>query len=176
MAFVDGGYLRGLCRVLRCDCTNFSSLYDLLRRKFNSIPKNQFRGDIIRIYYYDAIVDDEHPEHGRQRKYFDSIADNSQFCTIRLGKLVDSSNKGFKQKGVDILMSVDAITKAYLDQYDVGIFLMGDADFKPLIEAVKDVGKKTLCLYYPTNSSRELTRIFDMRETLDLNEIRLFMA
>ena len=67
-------------------------------------------------------------------------------------------------------MSVDAITKAYLDQYDVGIFLMGDADFKPLIEAVKDVGKKTMCLYYPENAAKELTRTFDMRQTLDLQE------
>lgn len=130
---------------------------------------------MIRIYYYDAIVDAGHADYERQRKYFDSIADQHPFYTVKLGNLVESSNKGFKQKGVDILMSVDAITKAYTDQYDVGIFLMGDRDFIPLIEAVKDSGKKTMCMYYPANSSNDLIRTFDMRDALDQNNIKLLV-
>src|SRR3990170_2108607 len=75
-------------------------------------------------------------------------------------------------RGLKSASPIKKIPTSYLDQYDVGIFLMGDADFKPLIEAVKDVGKKTMCISYPENSAKELTRTFDMRETLTLNEIK----
>ncbi len=180
MAFIDGGYLRKLCRDY-CDgkdCTGFDIIYHFVHTNFDSykidrVWDNRFRGDIIRMYFYDAKVSSNDPNFSEQEKYFDSIADNYPFITVRLGKLV-KSNKGFKQKGVDILMSIDALTKAYLDQYDVGIFVMGDADFKPLIEAVKDIGKKTMCIYYPPSSAKELTRVFDMRVPLNLEDIELF--
>ncbi len=185
MVFIDGAYLRKLCMDY-CkgedgegkDCTGFDVLYHFVQTTFDSykisrLRGNPFRGDIIRMYYYDAIVDNKHPEYEKQKKYFDSILDNYPFYTVRLGKL-ESSDKKPKQKGVDILMSVDALTKAYLDQYDVGIFVMGDADFKPLIEAVKDTGKKTMGIYYPQNSAKDLTRVFDMRAPLDKEIIGLF--
>ena len=180
MGFVDGGYLRKLCKDYwdGKECTGFDILYHFIHTTFDNyktdrVRDNVFRGDIIRIYFYDAKVDSNHPDFIKQEKYFDFIADNYPFFTVRLGKLV-KSNKGYKQKGVDILMSIDAITKAYLDQYDVGVFVMGDADFKPLIEAVKDIGKKTMCIYYPPSSAKELTRVFDMRAPLDIEDIGLF--
>ena len=49
----------------------------------------------------------------------------------------------FRQKGVDILMAIDVLTMAYLDYCESGFFVLGDRDFKPLIDAVKDSGKKT---------------------------------
>ena len=71
------------------------------------------------------------------------------------------------------MMAVDAITKAYENHYDVGMFLIGDGDFKPMIEAVKDAGKKTMGIYYPANSSQDLLRIFDMRYALGKGDLEL---
>src|SRR5208283_6158786 len=92
-----------------------------------------------------------------------------------LGKLIKSSNKGFKQKGVDILISVDAVSKAYQNHYDTGVFLMGDADFIPLIEGVKDAGKKTMLVYHEGNTSKILINTFDLRMTIADKDFKLFV-
>jgi len=47
------------------------------------------------------------------------------------------------------------------------MFMMGDGDFVPLIEAVKDAGKKTIIVYYPPNCSKDLIRCCDMRISFD---------
>jgi uncharacterized LabA/DUF88 family protein len=148
MVFIDGGYFRELCKQ-HCgnDNINFENLLGLLVQGFDNHPNNRFQANLIRAYYYDAIVDKNEPEYDAQKKYFDAVFENYPY-TIRLGRLVKSSDKGFKQKGVDILMAVDAIGKAYQNHYDTGIFLLGDADFIPLIEGVKDAGKKTMLVYH----------------------------
>jgi len=175
IVFIDGGYFRELCRQ-QCgnDNINFENLLGLLVQGFDSHPNNRFQANLIRAYYYDAIVDENDPDYNIQRKYFDAIPENYPY-TIRLGKLVKSSNKGFKQKGVDILMSVDAIAKAYQNHYDTGIFLLGDADFIPLIEGVKNAGKKTMLVYHKANSSKELVNTFDMRSFLEERTLKMCM-
>jgi uncharacterized LabA/DUF88 family protein len=72
-------------------------------------------------------------------------------------------------------MSVDAIAKAYQNHYDTGIFLLGDADFIPLIEGVKDAGKKTMLVYHKANSSIELIKTFDMHSFLEETTLRICM-
>ena len=163
MVFVDGGYLRELCKkYYKHDNIDFEALYHGLIRNFNDYEFNLFQADLIRIYYYDAIVEEGHSDYKAQREYFDDIEGEFSY-TVRLGRLVKSSKKKFKQKGVDILMAIDALTKAYQDHYDTGIFFVGDRDFLPLIEAVKDAGKKTLCYWHTPDSSIDLIRCFDHR-------------
>lgn len=174
MVFIDGGWLREICdryakkknTLLINPKASFSHLAWAFKRMFNTFGENPFRADLIRIYYYDAIVDEKHPEFESQRKYFDAI--EAQYAyTVRLRKLVQSSKSRFKQKGVDVMMSIDALTKAYRDQYDTGMFMAGDGDFVPLIEAIKDAGKKTMCIYYPANTSDDLYKCSDMRISFD---------
>lgn len=83
--------------------------------------------------------------------------------TVRFGELVKSSKEEPRQKGVDILMAIDALTKAYQNHYDTGMFLIGDRDFIPLIQAVKDTGKKTIGIYCDAHCSKELMNVFDMK-------------
>jgi uncharacterized LabA/DUF88 family protein len=168
MIFIDGGYLRELCKdFFGHDNIDFKKLRLGLIQRFNNLSNYPFQANLIRIYYYDAIVDKEHSDYETQRKYF-GLIDKELFYTVRLGDLVQSSKKRFKQKGVDILMAIDALAKAYENQYDLGIFIAGDRDFVPLVKAVKDAGKKTLCLAHIRNSWSELLSTFDMR--LPLNE------
>lgn len=171
MAFIDGAYLRSLCKKLfGHDKIDFMKIGSKLREAFQICLMSQFQIDLVRIYYYDAIVEATHPNYNDQKKYFDLIYEAPLF-SVRLGSIVESSKGGFRQKGVDILMATDILTKAYRNQYDVGIFLMGDRDFVPLIEAVNDAGKKTICVYYPPNTSDELLKTFDMSMGLGKSEI-----
>lgn len=165
MVFIDGGYLRETCKKrYGHDNIEFGRLSLGFIRFFNAYPLNPFKADLIRIYYYDAIADKKHHDYESQKAYFDSIEDESKY-TVRLGESIESP-KGLKQKGVDTLMAIDAITKAYTDQYNTGIFFMGDRDFVPLIRAVKEAGKKTMGVYCETNAAKELIRAFDMRVNL----------
>jgi len=172
MVFVDGGYLRGLCKKYwGHDNMDWGRLSWSFIRMFNTYGTNPFNANLIRIYYYDAIVPETNKNYITQKKYFEAIDGNYAY-TIRLGKLIKSSKKGFKQKGVDILMAIDAISKAYQNQYETGMFMMGDGDFKPLIEAVKQVGKKTIGVYHQPTCSQELARSFDMRIYFDEKAIK----
>lgn len=174
MVFIDGGYMWDLCKE-HCGheswVINFDEWVKQFIHVFNNLEGNPFQANLIRIYYYDAIVKEGHPDYKAQREYFDHI-EGRRYYTVRLGKLVESSKrKKRKQKGVDVLMAIDALTKAYQDQYDIGVFMMGDGDFLPLIEAVKDAGKKTLLVYHEKNTSIDLKRCFDWRIGFDKENI-----
>lgn len=172
MVFIDGGYLRELCKkYFGHDNIDFREFRSQLIENFNKYDVNPFQADLIRIYYYDAIVEEGHPKYKAHREYFDDIEDRYSF-TVRLGRLVKSSKKKFKQKGVDILMAIDALTKAYQDHYDTGFFLVGDRDFLPLIEAVKDAGKKTFCISHVPACSLDLMRCFDYRISFDKEDMK----
>jgi uncharacterized LabA/DUF88 family protein len=46
-----------------------------------------------------------------------------------------------KAKGVDIALSKDLLSHAYMDNYDVAVLIAGDGDYVPLLEEVKRLGK-----------------------------------
>ena len=50
--------------------------------------------------------------------------------------------RGTKGKGVDIQLTVDVLTHAYRDNYDILYLISGDGDFKPLIEEAMRAGKQ----------------------------------
>ena len=175
MAFVDGAYLRKLCEEFGGhDNIKWSKLSWTFIRMFNTYGTNPFNANLIRIYYYDAIVPKTHRYYDGQNKYFKRIEGNYAF-TVRLGKLVKSPRGKGRQKGVDILMAIDSLTKAYQNQYDTGMFLMGDADFTPLIEAVKNAGKKTIGIYYKTTCPKDLEDVFDWRIWLSKDTFKSFL-
>jgi uncharacterized LabA/DUF88 family protein len=175
MAFIDGGYLRSLCKEI-CGNENidFTKVFWKIHEAFSICLVGLFHLDLIRVYYYDAIPEAKHPEYDTYKAYFDSVKKTPLF-KLRLGRLVDSQKEGLRQKGVDILMSTDALTKAYRNQYDTGLFVIGDGDFIPLIEAVNDAGKKTICMYGPRNTSKDLVESFDMSMMIGESEIRDIM-
>jgi len=163
MGFIDGNYLRRRCRDSGGhDNISWGKLSWTFIRMFNTFSNNPFNANLIRIYYYDGIVPDGDPDRLKEKAYFDSI-DRSYAFEVRLGKHVKSSKGKDRQKGVDILMAIDALTKAYQNQYETGMFMLEDADFKPLIDAVKDAGKKTIGIHDRTTCPEDLARSFDVR-------------
>jgi len=175
MIFIDGGYVRKVYRDLFGDDNiDYQGFLNCLLRNYEAIPSNPFRGDLIRAYFYDAIVDEDAKEHGEQRRYFTKVTRNF-FYTPRLGHLVKLDSGELRQKGVDVLMTVDALTKAYLNHYDAGLFFLGDRDFIPMIEAIKDAGKKTVGFYFGTPTTKgglrskvpvDVGKVFDIRIAL----------
>ena len=92
-------------------------------------------------------------------------------CEVKLSDLIKTS-KGYKQKGVDTLIAIDMITKAYLNHYDVAYLVAGDGDFVNVVKAVKNyTGKIVIGVFEPTSTSEELLRVFDLRRPISKEEI-----
>ena len=121
MAFIDGGYLREeFKKKFSSDSINYTVLKNRFREEFNANCNGNYRGDLIRAYYYDAIVEPSSNEYGAQEKYFSEIRKINSY-EVRLGRLNsrgENGKGGFKQKGVDVLLAIDMITKAYQNHYE----------------------------------------------------------
>ena len=83
--------------------------------------------------------------------------------------------EGYRQKGVDILMSIDMLTKAYDNHYDIAVLLAGDGDFVELVEAIKDkTGKQVIGLYIPGHVSDKLCMSLDIYAKIPENILNIF--
>jgi len=165
MAFVDGGYLREECANRFDEEINYLKLKESILSYFNANCNGKYAGDLVRIYYYDAIIDRLNPKYDKQNDYFNRIKGNNGY-QVRLGKLVPTGKDGsgeLKQKGVDVLLAVDMITKAYSNQYEFAILLAGDSDFLEVVNAVKDSGKRVFGMYFRGHISDDLFDAFDAR-------------
>ena len=168
--FIDGNYLRKRFKeFFGDDNIDFFKVRKQLLSWYTNTPANPFRPNLIRTYYYDGKATKE-PKRSEHEKYFDLLKRRFFFLTVRLGEAVKVSDEEFKrtrvefrQKGVDILMAIDALTMAFRDYYDAGLFVLGDRDFIPLIKAMKDAGKKTYGFSYIEKVPSELVWEFDFR-------------
>lgn len=85
---------------------------------------------------------------------------------VKLGKLQVIGNQ-FKQKMVDVLISLDIATMSYESQIQHVILLAGDADFIPTIKKAKDYGSIVHLYYHPSSVHTELLDEVDELHKID---------
>ncbi len=167
MEFIDGGYLRKKMREkFGHEHIDFGKLLTLLAEFAEHGPVSP---ELIRAYYYDANVSPSLANKEDWKTlddYFESIRRND-FLEVRLGRLIRLRSGRWKQKGVDTILAVDMITKAYEAHYDIAVLLAGDDDMVDLVTAVKDAGKRVYGAYFESNASKRLVQSFDRRLPLD---------
>ena len=175
-AFIDGGYIRGIIKDRKdvlSDVEKYAKLLEYLKNRYFA----QLDVDLIRTLYYDAIVlmEDDPEKHREQKEFFNKLQLHIPYFEVKLGDLVKTGEGRYRQKGVDTLIAIDMITKAYLDHYDAAILVAGDRDFVNVVKAVKDyTGKTVYGFYEPTQVSEELLRVLDWRHPIvkeDLQKI-----
>ena len=174
MIFIDGGYLRTEFKNQFSDENiNFSLLPNILASKCNL---NQIRMETIRVYYYDAIVNykEDEKKHKEQDVFFEKIR-NIDTYEVKLGRLIKTNN-GYRQKGVDVLLAIDMISKAHLNHYDIALLLAGDDDYLDMVKSIKDfTGKRIYGAFFEKNASKRLTESLDRQIPITdemLNQIR----
>ena len=89
--------------------------------------------------------------------------------------MIKDGSGSYKQKGVDILMAIDMLTKAYESHYDVAVLLAGDDDLVDLVKAVKDAGKRVYGAFFKASCSKRLRDSFDRKHYLDNNINTIFL-
>jgi len=142
--YIDGGYLNKIQR----DYFNKSSI-DLL--KLSEKICNDLNVFRLRTYYYtcNPIVrknnQSDREKLAKMQTFLTKLKRLPRF-EVRLGKLQLIGNE-FKQKMVDVLMSLDIITMTYENQIQHIILIAGDSDFIPAIKKAKSYGA-IVHLYY----------------------------
>jgi uncharacterized LabA/DUF88 family protein len=53
-----------------------------------------------------------------------------------------------KSKGVDIALTKDMLSHAFRGNFDVAVLVAGDADYVPLVEEVKSLGKQVIISFF----------------------------
>lgn len=188
MIFIDGGYLRSVLKETSGDENwDISAFNEKIHAAFHLFSAYIIGGGVdirhhIRTYYYDANYNKDDPlyrenEHGsKYSKYktlFDSLSDKEN-VEVKLGRLVISSKESPRQKGVDTLIAIDMITKAFMGHFDVCILFCGDRDFIPIVQAVKDqTGKHVYGVYFENHCPEELKRAFDKTCEIPLGDLSI---
>lgn len=171
MIFVDGQYVRrGLIDKFGDDTFNYEMLVDELRR---TTSYGALYPQLIRAYYYDAVPDQNESEKRQTQEAYLQKIRGIDYFELRLGRAKRSGRESLKQKGVDTLIAIDMLSKAYEDHYDVAVLVSGDDDFLDLVRAVKNAGKQVFGAFFERNISSDLKDSFD--KNFDLEKITTVM-
>jgi len=169
MIFVDAGYftehwVEKVCNIPRTEF-NFGDFSTWIGGK-NGFPQlDSVR--LIRTYYYDGLPEPRYAQKYKEQKLFhDYLSYVFPNYEVRTGQLVKRKG-GWEQKGVDAILAIDMIDKAYTDQYDVAILVAGDLDHHPAVKNVKNSGKEVYGVYYGNSFSQDLINEFDLKHLLE---------
>jgi uncharacterized LabA/DUF88 family protein len=167
MMFIDGGHLINLLHELKLNpkVVDYGRLAESLMLSMDS--KFVFL-ELIRVYYYDAtfkeLVDDKEQlgKYQTQQEIMKKLRE-TDFFEIREKEIVSTSSGSFRQSGVDSMIAIDMLSKAYKDQYDAAFLIAGDDDFLDVITNVKNAGKIVYGAYVKKHISEQLRLQFDRK-------------
>lgn len=125
--------------------------------------------ELIRTYYYNCPLDqNENPQSYKAQQSFFNNLYSTPLLELRLGRLQKKSDGRRIQKGVDVKLAVDMLSKAVKNQYDVAILVSGDADFAEVVQEVKDLAKHVELAFFPNQPCFHLKQCCD--KFIELNE------
>lgn len=158
--FIDGANLYATSRALGFDID--------YRKLLSSFQK---RGYLIRAYYYTALVEDQ--EYSSIRPLIDWLDYNGFRVVTKPAKEFTDSTGRRKIKGnMDIEIAVDMMQLA--ESLDHIVLFSGDGDFRSLVEAVQEKGRKvsvvSTLITRPPMVADDLRRQAD--QFVELNELK----
>ncbi len=151
--FIDGGYLN---RVLKKHFRE--ARIDMLR--FCEKICAEVDAERLRTYYYNCLPyvrkgnKEDMKRREKMQKYLTRLKRLPRF-QVRLGRLQMIGNE-FKQKMVDVLMSLDIVNLCFSKQIHHAVIVAGDSDFVPAIKQAKDSGAIIHLFYHPETVHNEI--------------------
>jgi len=176
--FIDGGYLLALGKLLGKPLVNPLTLarnitYSEEVQYWRSAvparnPKDlalEWPIGLARILFYDArpeqSADEAMESYWRAVELLPDV--ETKFGVLRGGR----PRRPPRQKGVDGLIAVDMLVGAFRGLYQVGILIAGDADFVPIVNAVRREGVMVVVAAEEASLADDLRRAADRVWPLD---------
>lgn len=168
VVFIDNGYFSKILK-------NHFNQPNIDYEKFSDqLCRNEYKR--LRTYVYDCMpyqsdppTSEEKEKYSRMDKFVSAIKKLPRF-EFRKGRLqkIEIDNKvRYKQKMVDVLLSVDLVRLSWSKQVQAAILVAGDSDYVPAVEAARDAGVIVI-LYYKNPIHDELLDAVD--ETYEITE------
>ena len=186
MVFIDGHYLEKVIDDKKwTDKGSVGLIYQNIPNFLvGQTQRGSVKPELERAYYYNALtnlkdldnIKDQKERDNLEKKMKEIIQKNEprfdairllDMFDVRLGRLVYSKNGEPRQKGVDSLIAIDMLSKAFKKDYDEAVLVAGDSDFVEVVKAVKDAGVKVAGVFFKENTSKELIQSFDKQIVLD---------
>src|SRR3989344_138120 len=151
--FIDGGYLN---RILK----DYFNEPNIDYAKLCEIICEELKLERLRTYFYhcmpiirkDNKVDEK--KHADMQKFISKLKRLPRF-EIKLGRL-QLIGGNFKQKMVDVLMSLDIVNMCFDKQIQHAVLIAGDSDFIPAIRKAKDHGAVVHLFFHPDSVHNEI--------------------
>jgi len=162
--FIDGANLYATSKALGFDID-----FKRLLKEFQS------RGNLVRAFYYTAIVEDQ--EYSSVRPLIDWLGYNGYSVVTKASKeFIDAGGRRKIKGSMDIELAVDAMElAAHIDQM---VLFSGDGDFRSMVQAVQRRGVRVTVIStvssHPPMIADELRRQADV--FIDLMDLRANLA
>jgi len=158
--FIDGANLYKTMKDLMPDC-----YIDYYKLGFKLCGPRK----IVRINCYLSELNPEwESEKARKQQSFLSTIRKNPFITVRTRPLRYSPDKQNKwEKGVDILIATDMLIGAFRNCYDSLMLVSGDGDFAPVLNEIKEMGKRVENAFFAKSRSSGLISSCDIFIPLD---------
>jgi uncharacterized LabA/DUF88 family protein len=117
-------------------CPNISPLANYFGRDIQGDYTGQ------RAYYYTSVCGDDPAIEDIETKLW-----QMKFTP----KVFKKTKQQDKAKGVDIALTIDMLSHAFMNHYQIAVLLSGDGDYIPLVEEVKRLGKRVVVWFFGEN-------------------------
>jgi uncharacterized LabA/DUF88 family protein len=148
VVLIDGGYLaKVLENVFHRPSFDFEKFSDYLCKKADC--------QRVRTYYYYCPPYQSNPPTALERKRYSDFSKFTDYLKtiprldFRFGRL-QKIGSDFKQKGVDVRLSIDLVKLSCKGSIDKAILITGDSDFAPAVDVAKEEGIVTILYYSKT--------------------------
>lgn len=161
---MDGSYINKILK-------NHFNSKDIDYLKLSNFICKQLEVNRLRTYYYNCLPivkpnnKDDERRHSKMQLFIANLKRLPRF-EVKLGKL-QMIGVQFRQKMVDVLISIDIIKKSLGSEVKHIILIAGDADFVPAIKMAKDQDKIIHLFYHPSSVHNELLDEIDEPHKID---------
>lgn len=139
---------------------NFVALRRLREHFVSTLGTEAPALDLIRTYYYASIPENVHPDDALkledQKKFYTMLREVLGFELflhridfrghhLAMQDRLEKEGEMYflpKERTVDVAMATSILYLAAIDAYDIAIAVLGDADYQPALERVRDLGKR----------------------------------
>lgn len=133
--------------------------YEKLKRKIEGYDDDW---ELTRPYFYGSIPKNPKPS---QEAFHNSL--QYMGYETKIFQLSEHSGEFREEKEVDIALATDVLLFGHRDNYDIAVILTGDKDYKPAIQAIKDMGKTVIVSSFECVMADVLRKVADNYICLD---------